>query len=89
MQWVMCIYAIANVLLCLIWKFALPNILEKTKKDFFEKNNSILSQNVDFAFDALKDIPCLTCPNKPESCTYLVVPIFLFYQHIFTYFFLF
>ncbi|KAG7541149.1 Pyridoxal phosphate-dependent transferase [Arabidopsis thaliana x Arabidopsis arenosa] len=58
-----------------ILQFALPNILEKTKKDFFEKNNSILSQNVDFAFDALKDIPCLTCPKKPESCTYLVTKL--------------
>ncbi|XP_019086038.1 PREDICTED: S-alkyl-thiohydroximate lyase SUR1-like [Camelina sativa] len=58
-----------------ILQFALPNILEKTKKSFFEKNNSILRQNVDFAFDALKDIPCLTCPKKPESCTYLVTKL--------------
>ncbi|EOA19176.1 hypothetical protein CARUB_v10007855mg [Capsella rubella] len=58
-----------------ILQFALPNILEKTKKDFFDKSNLILSQNVDLAFDALKDIPCLTCPKKPESCTYLVTKL--------------
>ncbi|VVB11261.1 unnamed protein product [Arabis nemorensis] len=58
-----------------ILQFALPNILEKTEKDFFENNNSILSQNVDFAFDALKDIHCLICPKKPESCTYLLTKL--------------
>ncbi|ESQ54410.1 hypothetical protein EUTSA_v10025195mg [Eutrema salsugineum] len=58
-----------------ILQFALPNILEKTKKEFFEMNNSILSQNVDMAFNALKAIPCLICPKKPESCTYLLTKL--------------
>ncbi|CAN8326271.1 unnamed protein product [Cochlearia groenlandica] len=58
-----------------ILQFALPSILENTKKDFFEKNNSILSQNVDFLFNALKEIPCLVCPKKPESCTYVVTKL--------------
>ncbi|CAA7050144.1 unnamed protein product [Microthlaspi erraticum] len=58
-----------------ILQFALPNILENTRKDFFEKNNSVLSQNVDLTFNALKDIPCLVCPKKPESCTYLVAKL--------------
>ncbi|CAF2131802.1 unnamed protein product [Brassica napus] len=58
-----------------ILQFALPNILEKTKKDYFEKKNLTLSQNVDMMFDALKEIPCLVCPKKPESCTSLVTKL--------------
>ncbi|CAH8359954.1 unnamed protein product [Eruca vesicaria subsp. sativa] len=58
-----------------ILQFALPNILEKTKKDYFEKKNLTLSQNVDMTFDALKEIPCLVCPKKPESCTSLVAKL--------------
>ncbi|CAF2131805.1 hypothetical protein BRARA_K00024 [Brassica rapa] len=55
-----------------ILQVALPNILEKTKKDFFDKKNLTLRQNVDMMFDALKEVPCLVCPKKPESCAYLV-----------------
>ncbi|XP_018481522.1 S-alkyl-thiohydroximate lyase SUR1-like [Raphanus sativus] len=58
-----------------ILQFALPNILENTKKDFFEKKNLTFKQNVDMMFDALKEIPCLVCPKKPESCTYLVTKL--------------
>ncbi|CAH8359953.1 unnamed protein product [Eruca vesicaria subsp. sativa] len=58
-----------------ILQFALPNILEKTKKDFFEEKNLTFRQNVDMMFDALKEIPCLVCPKKSESCTYLVMKL--------------
>ncbi|KAJ0263132.1 Tyrosine transaminase family protein [Hirschfeldia incana] len=58
-----------------ILQSALPNILEKTKKEFFEKKNLTFKQNVDMMFDALKEIPCLVCPKKPESCTYLVTKL--------------
>ncbi|XP_022561872.1 S-alkyl-thiohydroximate lyase SUR1 isoform X2 [Brassica napus] len=54
---------------------ALPNILEKTKKDFFDKKNLTFRQNVDMMFDALKEVPCLVCPKKPESCAYLVTKL--------------
>ncbi|CAN7014881.1 hypothetical protein IGI04_013346 [Brassica rapa subsp. trilocularis] len=58
-----------------ILQVALPNILEKTKKDFFDKKNLTLRQNVDMMFDALKEVPCLVCPKKPESCAYLVTKL--------------
>ncbi|KAF3596735.1 hypothetical protein DY000_02027466, partial [Brassica cretica] len=58
-----------------ILQVALPNILEKTKKDFFDKKNLTFRQNVDMMFDALKEVPCLVCPKKPESCAYLVTKL--------------
>lgn len=52
---------------------ALPEILGKANKEMFAKKNSILKQNVELVCDRLKDIPCLVCNKKPESCTYLLV----------------
>ncbi|XP_010526505.1 PREDICTED: S-alkyl-thiohydroximate lyase SUR1-like [Tarenaya hassleriana] len=54
---------------------ALPQILENTKKEFFAKKSAILKQNVDLVCDGLKDIPCIVCPKKPESCTYLLTKL--------------
>ncbi|CAN8257515.1 unnamed protein product [Cochlearia groenlandica] len=51
---------------------ALPEILEKADKKFFAKKNEILKHNVDLVCDRLKEIPCVVCPKKPESCTYLL-----------------
>ncbi|CAH8355974.1 unnamed protein product [Eruca vesicaria subsp. sativa] len=50
---------------------AIPTILEKTPKEFFEKRQSTLRANVDEAYSRLEDIPYLTCPVKPEACTFL------------------
>ncbi|VVB11923.1 unnamed protein product [Arabis nemorensis] len=50
---------------------AIPDILEKTPKEFFDKRGSFLKDKVDFAYSKLKDIPCLTCYMKPEACTFL------------------
>lgn len=54
---------------------ALPEILEKVDENFFAKKNKILKRNVDLVCDRLKDIPCVVCPKKPESCTYLLVTL--------------
>ncbi|KAG7584552.1 Aminotransferase class I/classII [Arabidopsis suecica] len=54
---------------------ALPAILEKADKNFFAKKNKILKHNVDLVCDRLKDIPCVVCPKKPESCTYLLTKL--------------
>ncbi|CDY72446.1 BnaAnng41180D, partial [Brassica napus] len=54
---------------------ALPEILEKTDKSFFAKKNKILKHNVDLVCHWLKDIPCVICPKKPESCTYLLTKL--------------
>ncbi|KAL0885490.1 hypothetical protein Bca101_009473 [Brassica carinata] len=54
---------------------ALPEILEKADKSFFAKKNKILKHNVDLVCDWLKDIPCVICPKKPDSCTYLLTKL--------------
>ncbi|CAN8273568.1 unnamed protein product, partial [Cochlearia groenlandica] len=54
---------------------ALPEILEKSNKEMFAKKNSILKQNVELVCDRLKDIPCVVCTKKPESCTYLLTKL--------------
>ncbi|ESQ46504.1 hypothetical protein EUTSA_v10000170mg [Eutrema salsugineum] len=54
---------------------ALPDILEKTPKEFFDKKNKAMKRNVEISCERLKDIPCLLCPTKPESCSYLWVKL--------------
>ncbi|CAE6007490.1 unnamed protein product [Arabidopsis arenosa] len=50
---------------------ALPDILEKTPKEFFDKKIKAMRRNVELSCERLKDIPCFFCPKKPESCSYL------------------
>ncbi|KAF8107191.1 hypothetical protein N665_0125s0019 [Sinapis alba] len=50
---------------------ALPQILEKTPKEYFAKKNKAMKRNVELSLERLRDIPCLLCPKKPESCSYL------------------
>ncbi|CAH8322101.1 unnamed protein product [Eruca vesicaria subsp. sativa] len=57
----------------LILQEALPDILEKTPKEFFAKKLKAMRRNVELSCERLMDIPCLFCPKKPESCSYLWV----------------
>ncbi|XP_010448675.1 PREDICTED: cystine lyase CORI3-like [Camelina sativa] len=50
---------------------AVPTILEKTPKEFFERRQAFLKEKSDFAFEKLKDIPALTCYHQTEACTFL------------------
>ncbi|CAN6900043.1 probable aminotransferase TAT3 [Brassica napus] len=59
----------------LILQEALPDILEKTPKEFFDKKIKAMRHSVEFSCERLKDIPCLFCPKKPESCSYLWVKL--------------
>ncbi|CAN8284194.1 unnamed protein product [Cochlearia groenlandica] len=54
---------------------ALGDILEKTPKEYFDKKLKAMRRNVEISCERLKDIPCLLCPNKPESCSYLWVKL--------------
>ncbi|KAJ4913472.1 putative aminotransferase TAT1 [Raphanus sativus] len=58
-----------------MFQFALPEILEKSNKETFAGKNLILKQNVELVCDRLKDIPCVVCTKKPESCTYLLAKL--------------
>ncbi|KAL5793733.1 hypothetical protein ACOSP7_002327 [Xanthoceras sorbifolium] len=54
---------------------ALPQILEKTKEDFYSKIIDILREAADICYDKMKEIPCITCPNKPEGGMFVMVKL--------------
>ncbi|RHN75765.1 putative aromatic-amino-acid transaminase [Medicago truncatula] len=54
---------------------AIPQILEKTKPEFHLKNMNIMKEAADIFYDVCKEIPCLTCPHKPEGAMSAMVEI--------------
>ncbi|KAK6919630.1 Aminotransferase, class I/classII [Dillenia turbinata] len=54
---------------------ALPQILEKTKEDFFSKIKTILRQAADICYEKIKEIPCIECPQKPEGSMFVMVKL--------------
>ncbi|XP_031255337.1 probable aminotransferase TAT2 [Pistacia vera] len=54
---------------------AVPQILENTKEDFFSKTLDILRETADICYDRIKEIPCITCPNKPDGSMFLMVKL--------------
>uniref|UniRef100_A0A2N9F6K2 Aminotransferase class I/classII large domain-containing protein n=1 Tax=Fagus sylvatica TaxID=28930 RepID=A0A2N9F6K2_FAGSY len=54
---------------------AIPQILENTKEDFFSKIINIIREAADLCYDRIKEIPCITCPYKPEGSMYAMVKL--------------
>ncbi|XP_050206565.1 tyrosine aminotransferase-like [Mercurialis annua] len=54
---------------------AIPQILENTKKIFFMKTNKLLREAADLCYDRIQDIPCLTCPSKPEGSMFIMAKL--------------
>ncbi|KAH9614805.1 hypothetical protein KSS87_019605 [Heliosperma pusillum] len=54
---------------------ALPEILEKTKDEFFSNVNNILRQDADLIYQKLVKIPCISCPNKPQGSMFVMVKL--------------
>ncbi|KAF5732575.1 hypothetical protein HS088_TW17G00105 [Tripterygium wilfordii] len=54
---------------------AIPQILENTKVDFFSKIIGLLREGADTCWDKIKEIPCITCPNKPEGSMFVMVKL--------------
>ncbi|KAF3444080.1 hypothetical protein FNV43_RR13770 [Rhamnella rubrinervis] len=54
---------------------AVPQILEKTSKDFFSNIINIMRETSEFLYDTIKAIPCLTCPHKPEGSMAVMVKL--------------
>ncbi|KAK4364066.1 hypothetical protein RND71_015424 [Anisodus tanguticus] len=46
---------------------AVPHILEKTTKEFFSNINNILKEAVNAFYTIVQEIPCFTCPYKPDG----------------------
>jgi len=54
---------------------AVHHILGKTGQDFFSKVINTLREAADISFDRIKEIPCITCPHKPEGSMFLMVKL--------------
>ncbi|XP_062153625.1 probable aminotransferase TAT2 [Alnus glutinosa] len=54
---------------------ALTRILEQTKEDFFSKLLNLMREAVDLLCERIKEIPCLTCPHKPEGSMAVMVKL--------------
>ncbi|PON74832.1 Tyrosine/nicotianamine aminotransferase [Trema orientale] len=54
---------------------ALPQIIEKTKDEFFSNILNILSEAANICYERVKEIPCLTCPHKPEGSMTVMVKL--------------
>ncbi|XP_044465309.1 probable aminotransferase TAT2 [Mangifera indica] len=54
---------------------AVPQILENTGEDFFAKTIDLLRVTADICYDRIKEIPCLTCPNKPDGSMFVMVKL--------------
>lgn len=54
---------------------AVPQIIEKTTDDFYSNIISILRETADTCFDRIEDIPCMTCPQKPEGSMFVMVKL--------------
>ncbi|KAH6833910.1 Tyrosine transaminase family protein [Perilla frutescens var. hirtella] len=52
---------------------AVGEILENTPSDFFEKIVSTLRECADICYEGSKDIPCITCPTKPQGSMFAMV----------------
>ncbi|XP_050248357.1 nicotianamine aminotransferase 1-like [Quercus robur] len=54
---------------------AVPQILEKTGEDFFSKVIVILREAAHICYDRIMEIPCITCPYKPEGSMFVMVKL--------------
>nr|XP_023889622.1 tyrosine aminotransferase-like isoform X2 [Quercus suber] len=54
---------------------AIPQILENTKEDFFSKIIYIIREAANLCYERIKEIPCITCPYKPEGSMYTMVKL--------------
>ncbi|GAB2277984.1 hypothetical protein Dimus_012685 [Dionaea muscipula] len=54
---------------------AVPRILEQTDKAFYRRTMDALKLNSDRCFDGMNEIPCLTCPHKPDGSMAFMVKL--------------
>ncbi|KAM3406836.1 hypothetical protein ACQJBY_000723 [Aegilops geniculata] len=56
-------------------KGAIPELLENTKQEFFDKTVEILKRTADICWEKLKGISGITCPSKPEGSMFVMVKL--------------
>nr|URX65374.1 tyrosine aminotransferase [Gymnema sylvestre] len=54
---------------------AVPHIIEQTKEAFFTKTLKMLKQTSDICYEMIKEIPCISCPHKPQGSMTMMVKV--------------
>ncbi|KGN46973.1 tyrosine aminotransferase [Cucumis sativus] len=54
---------------------AIPQILAKTSDEYVSGLLDLLRTNADILYEKINEIPCLTCPNKPEGSMLAMVKL--------------
>ncbi|XVF78581.1 hypothetical protein PTKIN_Ptkin14bG0145900 [Pterospermum kingtungense] len=54
---------------------AVPRIIGQTDEVFFQKTINTLKQTSDICCDMIKEIPCITCPHKPQGSMAVMIKV--------------
>ncbi|CAK9182977.1 unnamed protein product [Ilex paraguariensis] len=54
---------------------AVPRIIEQSEEVFFMRTINILKQSSEICCNKIKEIPCLTCPQKPQGSMAVMVKL--------------
>ncbi|PON74835.1 Tyrosine/nicotianamine aminotransferase [Trema orientale] len=54
---------------------AVPDILQKTKEEYFSKIIDLLREAADTCYNMIKEIPVIDCPQKPEGSLFVMVKL--------------
>ncbi|CAA0816215.1 Tyrosine aminotransferase [Striga hermonthica] len=54
---------------------AIPHILENTPSEYHLKIINVLRESADICYNQIKEIPCMTCPSKPEGSMFVMVKL--------------
>ncbi|GKU93063.1 hypothetical protein SLEP1_g6696 [Rubroshorea leprosula] len=58
-----------------MYQEAIPQIIEKTKADFFTNIKGILKEAADLCYDSVNDITCMSCAKKPGAAMSAMVKL--------------
>ncbi|CAN0915180.1 Nicotianamine aminotransferase 1 [Linum grandiflorum] len=50
-------------------------LIRNTKDEFFSRIKTLLKEAADSCFDRIKDVPCVSCPMKPEGSMFVMVKL--------------
>ncbi|KAL6975861.1 zinc-finger protein, partial [Sarracenia purpurea var. burkii] len=54
---------------------AVTQVIKNTTEDFFLKTTNIIRGAANICYDRLEEIPCITCPHKPEGSMFTMVKL--------------
>lgn len=54
---------------------AVPSILERTDQAFYKKTLNILKQSSEICYEKVTEIPCVTCPHKPQGSMAVMIKL--------------